>query len=124
MARAMANVGTWVGFVQPGSLSLVHVGSARAARTRVTVSAIVFVAAVVPMWMRLDMWWAMVYVNVDVVCCCILKPPTDAEMGAGTRGGDMCGVVGEARNIRFGVLTVSMCRRAASVVVWDGGQGE
>lgn len=41
MASAMASVGTWVGFVQPGSLSLVHVEVPRATRTLVASSIIV-----------------------------------------------------------------------------------
>jgi hypothetical protein len=110
--------------VQPGSLSLVHVGSARAARTRVTVSAIVFVA-VVPMRMRLDMWWAMVC-GCGCGCCLLLYIGAAHRCGDGSRYArrEICALLSEGRNIRVGVLTVSMCRRAASVVVWDGGQGE
>lgn len=48
MARAMANVGTCVGFVQPGSLSLVHVDVDRATRTLLASSIIVWLT--VPTW--------------------------------------------------------------------------
>jgi hypothetical protein len=117
----MANVGTWVGFVQPGSLSLVHVGSARAARTRVTVWAIVLLAAVVvvPMWTRLAMWWAMVCVCEGRVAVYRGDVPA-MDDGSGMRGGDMCLWVWLSRRVGIygrGINRVGracMCRRATS----------
>lgn len=62
MASAMATVGTWVGFVQPGSLSLVHSELARATRTRVALSKSFkdwLGLLGVPTWSSFRTWWRM-----------------------------------------------------------------
>jgi hypothetical protein len=61
-AKAMAMVGTWVGLVQPGSLSFVQV--VRAIRTRLALSTSVWVAEVLAAmdalrltWLCMWAWW-------------------------------------------------------------------
>lgn len=60
IARAMASVGTCVGLVQPGSLSFVHVESARASSTRLARSTMVRLALLLgPTCASLLAWWCM-----------------------------------------------------------------
>jgi hypothetical protein len=61
-ASAIAKVGTWVGFVQPGSLSFVQVELARATRTRLARSTSVWVLVamcVLSMCAVRLTWWCM-----------------------------------------------------------------
>lgn len=65
MARTMARVGTCVGLVQPGSLSLVHVEVARATRTLLASCIIVRLAepTCAPLPAKWCIWW----------CCMVSK---------------------------------------------------
>jgi hypothetical protein len=60
----------------------------------------VFVAAVVPMWMRLDMWWTMVCVC-GCVCCLLLYIEAAHRCGDGSRyaGRGICALLSERLGI-------------------------